>query len=356
MKKTLKAALACFIAVVAILGLVACASGGGGNADAEDKELTIGILFDFLAVESRVRQRDFLENYAKELGVTLVFQSAEGDEKTQMQQAENLITQGVDALGILAQNADASKPIAQAALEAGIPFIVIDRPISDTDVDYFVGINMDAIGIMQIEYFLDLYPSGNWAFIAGAATDPLATIWLNTWMERIQPYLDSGDINLVANERVNNWDPTIALKLMENILTANDDDISVVMVMNDGMGTGVYQAIEARGLSGQILMSGLDGETTAFQRIVEGKQAMTVAFSDDDIAKAVLDTAVAAASGQTVVTNGVLNNGFKDVPAFLVEPFVVDITNIDKDIIATGMSTIEEVYANIPRDQWPSIP
>ncbi len=38
---------------------------------------------------------------AKRLGFDMVFQNANGDEKLQMQQGENLITQGVDLIVIL---------------------------------------------------------------------------------------------------------------------------------------------------------------------------------------------------------------------------------------------------------------
>lgn len=83
------------------------APAAGGNdapgAEPEDK-LVIGVLFDFLSVESRVRQHDTMVAYAEEMGVELVFQNANGDEKVQLQQGENLIAQGVDAIAILAQN------------------------------------------------------------------------------------------------------------------------------------------------------------------------------------------------------------------------------------------------------------
>jgi D-xylose transport system substrate-binding protein len=131
---------------------------------------------------------------------------------------------------------------------------------------------------------------------------------------------------------------------MENILTVNRDDIDVVMVMNDDLGTGVTQALEARGLAGKVLMSGLDGELVAYQRIVVGKQSMTVAFDDVAIAEALIKTAIAAAKGETMVTNGTIDNGFKQVPSFLIEPWVIDISNLDALIIGGGYASREDVY------------
>jgi D-xylose transport system substrate-binding protein len=330
-----------FLVLVTMLGLFLA---GCSRESKKDDKLTIGILFDFLSVESRVRQRDSLVEFAEEYDVNLVFQNANGDEKTQLQQAENLISQGVDALAILAQNTEACKPIVDGCREAGIPLIVTDRLIANADLDYFVGVNNDVIGYMQVEYMLKQKPEGRWALIAGAPTDPNSRLWHDSWVERLEPYVSSGAITVVADERCDNWDPNIALKHMENILTVNDDRLDVAMVMNDGLGTGVTQALEARGLAGRVLMCGLDGETVAYQRIVQGKQAMTIFLDDVAIAKALLLTSVAAAKKETVTTNGTVNNGFEDVPAYLVEPTVIDKNNLDELIINSGYLSREEIY------------
>ena len=338
MKKVLLLVLA-----IAITGLFFTGCSKKENASKE-KGITVGVLFDFLSVESRVKQRDSLQAFAKEYGVNLVFQSANGDEKTQLQQAENLISQGVDVITILAQNTEACKPIILGCKEAGIPLIVHDRPIENEDIDIFVGLNNDVIGYMQVEYMLGKKPEGKWALLSGAPTDPLAKLWHDSWVERLKPYVDSGKIQIVADERCDNWDPNIALKHMENILTVNRDQLDVAMIMNDGLGTGVTQALEARGLAGKVLMCGLDGEFVAYQRIVEGKQAMTVAFDDVAIANALIKTAITAAKGEKPVTNGFVDNGLKKVPAYLVEPIVVDIDNLEKVVIQGGLATREDVY------------
>ena len=318
--------------------------GCSGQASQEKDKLTIGVLFDFLSVESRVKQRDSLIELAEQYNVNLVFQSANGDERLQLQQAENLISQGVDAIAILAQNTEACKPIVLGCKEAGIPLIVIDRPIENEDIDIFVGLNNWLIGYMQVDYMLKIKPEGKWALLSGAPTDPLSRIWRDSWMERLQPYIDSGKIQIVADERCDNWDPNISLRYMENILTVNQDDLDVAMVMNDGLGTGVTQALEARGLAGKVLMCGLDGETVAYQRIVQGKQAMTVAFDDVAIANAALMAAITAAKGEPMVTNGTIDNGFKQVPAFLIEPISVDINNLEEVVINGGLATREDVF------------
>jgi len=361
MKRLVRNSFALLLLLTVLITSVGCVTenASSGNKSSQDsgkkgEKITVGVLFDFLSVESRVRQKSELERYAKEKGVEIVFQSANGDEKLQLQQAENLITQKVDALVILAQNAEASKPIAQQCKEAGIPFIVTDRLIEDVDIDYFVGVDNDAIGHMQIDYALSQTKKGKWVLLAGAPTDPNAHLWHDIWMEKLKPYVDSGDIEIVSDEKCDNWDPNIALKHMENALTNQKDQIDVALVMNDGLGTGVNQALEAAGIAGKVIMTGLDGETVAFQRIAEGKQSMTILMDDINIARALIDTAISAAKGEEVKTNGTINNGFKDVPAVLIDLILVDKNNLDEVVIKAGYAKVEDVYANVPKDKWPN--
>jgi D-xylose transport system substrate-binding protein len=50
-----------------------------------------------------------------------------------------------------------------------------------------------------------------------------------------------------------------------------------------------------------------------------------------------------------------LNNGVKDVDSFSVDVIAVDKDNIVDVIIKDGFHKLEDVYKNIPKDQWPQI-
>lgn len=321
----------------------------------DDDKITIGVLFDFLSVESRVRQHDTMMAYAEEKGVELVFQNANGDEKLQLQQGENLIAQGVDAIAILAQNAEACISLAKQAKEAGIPFIVTDRLIENTDIDYYVGYDNNSIGYTQANWVYEHCPEGNYVLLSGPSTDPNCKIYHDGWIDVLTPAIDSGTINVVLDEKCDNWDPNNALKHMENALTASGDDIDVVLCMNDGLGLGVNQALEAAGLDGSVLMTGLDGESVAFQRIAEGKQSMTILIDDTKTGKAIIDTAIAAANGEEPEINGTINNGYEDVPAVMVDLIPVDSDNL-LDVIEQGYVDYDVVFENVPEADRPAMP
>ena len=306
---------------------------------------TIGVLFDFLQVERRVLAKNYLEQYAKEAGLELIFLDANGDEKVQMQQAENLITKEVDALDVLAQNAEAAKPMVDQAKEAGIPFIAIDRMIPDADIDYYIGMDNDAIGDMMAQYVYDLCPKGNYVLISGAPTDPNCQVYKDGWMRVIGDAVDKGDIKIVGDAASENWDPNIAYENVENFLTVNNDEVDVILAMNDGTAGGVVQALKGRNLNGKVLVTGQDGELAACQRIVAGDQTMTVWKPDNELSRLVIDACLKIVNGQEPDINGSINNGVKDVPAVLVDPVPVGKDNMDSTIIAAGYYPKEDVYS-----------
>lgn len=318
-------------------------------ADKPGEGKTIGVLFDFLQVERRVIAKQYLEQYAAEAGAELIFLDANGDEKTQAQQAENLITKEVDVLCVLAQNAEACKPMVQSAKEAGIPFIAMDRMIPDADIDYYIGMNNDVIGDMMAQYVFDKCPKGNYVLISGAPTDPNCKVYKDGWMRVIGKAVDSGDIKIVGDADTENWDPNNAYKNVENFLTKNSDKVDVILAMNDGTGGGSVQALKGRNLNGKVLVTDQDGELAACQRIVEGDQAMTVWKPDNELARLTIEACVKVANGETPDINGKIDNGFKEVPAVLVEPVTVDKDNMMDTIVAAGYYPEAEVYKNVTK-------
>src|ERR1051325_4434315 len=75
--------------------------GGGSGRKPGSGQLRIGLSMDTLKEERWQRDRDLFVARAKELGAEVFVQAADGDDKVQMQQAENLLTQGVDVLVVV---------------------------------------------------------------------------------------------------------------------------------------------------------------------------------------------------------------------------------------------------------------
>ncbi len=65
--------------------------------------------------------------------------------------------------------------------------------------------------------------------------------------------------------------------------------------------------------------------------------------------------AVSAAKDIHIVTNGTIDNEYKDVPTFFLEPIPVDKTNIVETVVKDGFQRLEDVYKNVPKSQWPKV-
>ena len=359
--KYMKKIISIIVCILLIITVAGCTTISDAEASkiarkkGNDGRIVIGVLFDSLTVESRVKQRDALIKRGKELGAEIVFQDAGLNEKTQMDQAENLISQGVDAICILAHNADAMKPLSQMCKDDGVILLATDRLIKDVPIDYFVGLDNETVGYQQADFCIEKAPEGNYILLAGAATDPNAIAWRKIWDQELKPLVDKGDINIVFEEYCENWDPTLAATYTENALTSCNDDIAAILCMSDGMGTGAVQALKQRGLAGKVIMTGLDGESEAYKRIAEGTQSMTLQIDDEAIANMIVDIIVDACNGGDGkdYINGTINNGWGDIPSATIPYIEVTKDNL-LEMIDRGFADYDTTFADVPADQRPA--
>ncbi len=45
----------------------------------------------------------------------------------------------------------------------------------------------------------------------------------------------------------------------------------------------------------------------------------------------------------------------KDVPAILLDPIVVDRSNLADTVVKDGFVKLEDAYRNVPRNEWPKV-
>lgn len=316
----------------------------------------IGFSMDTLKEERWQRDKEFVTAKAKELGAELKIEVANGDDRLQTDQAENLLTQGVDVLIIAPHNGEVAASIVDAAKRQNVPVISYDRLVRNSDVDLYVSHQVVKIGEMQAKYCLDRAPKGNYVIVGGSATDNNAILLHQGQMNILKPAVDRGDIKLVADQYAKEWKASEALNIVENALTQTGNKIVAVVASNDGTAGGAVQALEEQKLTGKVFVSGQDAELPACQRIVEGKQSMTVYKPIKPLADIAVEAAVKLARGEKVESKDTINNGKKDVPAILLEPIAVDKNNMVETVIKDNYQKLEDVYANVPKDRWPKQP
>ena len=311
------------------------------------QKIKIGLSMDSLRVERWQKDRDIFTAEAEKLGAEVIVQSADGDERRQNEQAENMITQGVDVLVVIPKDSVAAAQIVQAAHAEGVKVIAYDRLIRESSPDLYISFDNEQVGYLQAEYVLRKKPKGNYFLLGGAPSDNNAQLLRQGQMRALKPAIDKGDIRLVADGKhwAVNWDPRDALKKAEQVLTQTNNMVDAVVASNDGTAGGVIQALEGQDLAGSVIVSGQDAELAACQRIVKGTQTMTVYKPIHLIATKAAQAAVALAKGEAIAeATQTVNNGKIEVPSILLTPIQVDKTNLDEIVIKDGFHTREAVY------------
>lgn len=235
----------------------------------------------------------------EEAGGTYISADAQSSAAKQLSDVEALISQGADALIILAQDAAAIGPAVEEAVANGIPVVGYDRLIDNPNAFYLTFDNVE-VGRMQAQAVYDVQPTGNYVFIKGSSADPNADFLHGGQLEVLQPAIDSGDITVVGEAYTDGWLPENAQRNMEQILTANNNEVDAVVASNDGTAGGVIAALTAQGMEGTVPVSGQDGDHAALNRIALGTQTVSVWKDARELGAKAADIAIAMAEGATM--------------------------------------------------------
>ncbi len=334
------------LAVVGFLTLAGCApAADSGDSGGDDASVVIGV-----AMKTQLQERwafDVLamEAEAEAQGAELIVQYANDDATLQSSQVENLLSQGIDVLIMVPVDDTAAASSASAAQREGVPVISYDIGVQGVPVDAFVIRNNGEVGQLQAEAALEFTGGdGNYALISGDPANDVAQAINANHLST----LEGTDVNIVFNEFTANWDPETALASAENVLSANNDEVGAFLTANDGMAGGVIQALQGRGLGGEVFVSGLDATPGALQLILAGLQTMSVWTPIDEQGKIAVETAMKLANGESLTPDETVDNGSgTPIPAMLVPVQAITADNVC-DFINTiapeGWVSAEDVY------------
>jgi D-xylose transport system substrate-binding protein len=355
----MKRRLLAMVALVAFLALVgaACSNdddGGGGTTGTTgttgSSDITVGVSWNNYNEERWAKwDEPAIKDALEAGGASYISSDAGSSAEQQLTDVENLISQGADALIILAQDGEAILPAVQSALEQGIPVIAYDRLIEDPGALYITFDNVE-VGRMQAQAVLEQVPKGNYVYIKGNSADANADFLRSGQQEVLQDAEDAGDIVNVGETYTDNWDPALAQTEMEQFLTENNNDVQAVVAENDGMAGGVVAALEAQGLAGEVAVSGQDGDLAALNRVALGTQTVDVWKDSRELGKAAGEAAVALANGTALAdVEGTIafdSPGGNSMTAILLTPIAVTPDNLDV-VLDAGWISVDELCQGV---------
>jgi len=334
----------------------------------------IGISFSDFATERWKNEADLMTKLFNEKGYDVIVAEAAHDVKLQNDQIDNMVSQGVVGLVVIAEDGDAAVTSVDKAADAGVKVIAYDRLIKTAKIAAYLSFDntevgrQEALGVMTA---LGLPGSTTWTkdnpakvvLSGGSPTDNNAHLVRNGQMEVVQPYIDSGVVKIVADQWVDNWDATNAEKMMENILTAQQNKIDAVVASNDGTALGELQAMGAQGLAGKVPISGQDATADGGNSIVKGEQTVSV-FKDirllSPMTVDLLDKLLKGEKADLKPFDLALLTGDQTKVGQILAYFlpVVQVTkdNIYDVVVKSCFQKYDDVYRDIPADQLPPKP
>jgi D-xylose transport system substrate-binding protein len=347
-------------------GLVSCAGAG---------KTKIGLSFSDFATERWKNEADLMTKLLKDKGYDVIVQEAAHDVKAQNDQIDNMVSQGVKGLIVIAEDGDAAVTSVDAAAKAGVKVIAYDRLIKTQSIAAYISFDnvevgrQEALGVMTA---LGIPGSTKWTaenpakivLSGGSPTDNNAVLVRQGQMEVIQPYLDQGIITIVADQWVDNWDPATAEKMMENILTAQQNKVDGVIASNDGTALGELQAMKAQGLAGTVPISGQDATADGCNSIVKGEQTVSVYKDIRLLSPMAVDMMDKLLKGQTIeglksftlaaLTNDNTKTG--NVMANFLPVVQITKDNVYQEIVVSCFQPYDDVYRDIPDADRPAKP
>jgi len=307
----------------------------------------IGLSMDNLKELRWAKDRDFMTEYAQSKGSSVITLVADSNDKTQVDQIENLITQKVDVLIIVPHDAKAVASTIADAHKAGIKVIAYDRLILNSDLDMYVSFDSTKVGQYEAQNVMDAVPKTvsvpNVMLIGGSPTDNNALLVHAGVMDVLQPLVTAGKAKIVFDQYSADWSPDIAYANVKQYL-AGGGKVDAIVAANDGTASGVVKALQEKGLAGKIPVSGQDAELPAIQRIVAGTQTVTVYKPIKLLADKAIDIALTFAKKQSPPSTSTVNNGQKDVMSYLLNPTAVLTDNIKTTVIKDGFLSTKDVY------------
>ena len=373
----MKKLIALLLALVMVIGLVACGAEKAPVEEAPVEEAPveeapveeapveeapaegglIGVAMPTKDLQRWVQDGDNMKSQLEAAGYQVDLQYAANDIPTQVSQLQNMIANGCEVLVIASIDGFSLGTVLAEAKAANIPVIAYDRLIMGSDaVTYYATFDNWDVGVKQGTHIVEKLDLDNQAgpfnieFITGDPGDNNINFFFDGAISVLQPYIDAGKLVALSGQydkmtvATEGWATDKAQARFETILGTYyaDQPLHAVLASNDSTAMGVINALGST-YSNDVwpVVTGQDCDIANMPHIINGKQAMSVFKDTRTLAAKVVEMVQAIVEGKEPPINDTetYKNGFKVVPSFLCEPVAGTIDNYEELLIESGYYT-----------------
>jgi inositol transport system substrate-binding protein len=228
---------------------------------------------------------------AKEAGVNVQFEDAQGDIGKQLSQIQNFIAKKADAIVVNPVDSSATAQMTKLVKAAGIPLVYVNIPpieeLKPGEPVVYVGSDEKLSGTLEGEGIAKLLDGkGNLVILMGAPASQ-ASVMRTEGAEKV--FAQHPGIKVVGKQSAN-WQRSEAIDLMNNWLVAGTP-IDAVCANNDEMAIGAIMALQQAGKDPkEIVIGGVDATRDALAEMEKGNLAVTVFQDAKGQGKAVVES------------------------------------------------------------------
>lgn len=250
--------------------------------------------------------RNGIQDHAVGLnGVTIQVEDAQNDVGKQLNQIQNFVASGVDAIIVNPVDTDATQAMTAAAEAAGIPLVYVNRQPVNVDRlpanQAFVASREADAGRLQAEEACRLLKEAGTTeasvvILMGELSNQGARMRTQA-VEDVLATPECGFMTL-AEKQTGNWQRTQGADLVTNWLTAGVK-MDVILSNNDEMAIGAVQALKAAGVDpDKVIVGGIDATPDALAALRSGDLDLTVFQDAKGQGAGAVDTALKLARGE----------------------------------------------------------
>ena len=265
----------------------------------------------------RITETKSIQDEAEKRGYKLLYTNANDDTAKQVSDVEDLLNRRPDILIIAPREFEGLAPALQAAREAEVPVILVDRSAQgEPGEDYVTCISADFIweGREAAKVIAKKFEGKN-AGIVQITGVPGSSVAIERQKGFEDEIAKHPNLKIIATQN-GDFTRSVAQKTMENIIQAHGDAIDAVYGHDDECAIGALQALNLSGRKpGEVAIVGIGGFRDAAQLIEKGQMEATVLCSPF-FGPTTFDTVEKILSGQKV-------------PVYIQNPgYVVDASNV----------------------------
>lgn len=241
-------------------------------------------------------------------GVNLQVEDAQNDVAKQLDQINNFIASGVDAIIVNAVDTSATQAMTNVAKNAGVPLVYVNRePVnvdSLPDGQAFVASNEIESGTLEAFEVCKILRAqgkagGAKAYIIMGDLSNQAAVQRTKDVEDVVG-MDMCKFIKIIDKQTSNWSRDQAQNLMTNWLSSGES-FDAVIANNDESAIGAIQAMKAAGLDmKEIVVGGVDATQDALVAMQAGDLDVTVFQDAAGQGAGALNTALKLAKGEKV--------------------------------------------------------